>query len=93
MKQSPHLPFYARVNTRGNDYKLINHSFHYDLHKHFFLHTLLISGTLCLIQSSMLARLMHLKHGGISFGRTKQLNFYFAIDLIGTGNKAEEVIK
>ena len=32
----PHLSFYARASTRGNDYKLVNHSFHYDLRKHFF---------------------------------------------------------
>ena len=33
---SPHLPSYARADTRGNNYKLLNHSFHYDLHKLFF---------------------------------------------------------
>ena len=32
----PHLPFYARANTRGSSYKLVNHSFHYDLRKHFY---------------------------------------------------------
>jgi len=40
----------------------------------FFLHALLKSGTACLIQLLMLALLMHLKHGYISFGSTKQLN-------------------
>jgi len=35
---SPDLSFYARASTRGNNYKLVNHSFHYDLRKHFFLH-------------------------------------------------------
>ena len=34
------LSFYARASTRGNNYKLVNHSFHYDLRKHFFLHVL-----------------------------------------------------
>jgi len=33
---SPDLPFNERANTRGNNYKLQNHSFHYDLRKHFF---------------------------------------------------------
>ena len=32
---SPDLPFNDRANTRGNHYKLQNHSFHYDLRKHF----------------------------------------------------------
>ena len=32
----PDLTFYARASTRGNNYKLVNHSFHYDLRKHFF---------------------------------------------------------
>jgi len=30
------LSFYASAGTRGNNYKLVNHSFHYDLRKHFF---------------------------------------------------------
>jgi len=25
-----------KANTRGNNYKLLNHSFHYDLRKHYF---------------------------------------------------------
>jgi len=33
---SPDLSFYARASTRGNNYKLVNHSFQYDLCKHFF---------------------------------------------------------
>ena len=37
---SPDLPFNERANTRGNHYKLQNHSFHYDLRKHFFPHAL-----------------------------------------------------
>jgi len=37
---SPDLAFNERANTRGNHYKLQNHSFHYDLRKHFFLHAL-----------------------------------------------------
>jgi len=37
---APDLIFNERANTRGNHYKLENHSFHYDLRKHFFLHAL-----------------------------------------------------
>jgi len=33
---SPGLPFNERANTRGNHHKLQNHSFPYDLRKHFF---------------------------------------------------------
>ena len=33
---SPDLSFYPSASTRGNNYKLVNHSFHYDLRKHFF---------------------------------------------------------
>jgi len=31
---SPDLPFSEGANTRGNTYKLHNHSFHYDVRKH-----------------------------------------------------------
>jgi len=41
---SPDLFFYARASTRGNNYKLVNHSFSYDLHKHFSLHVLYVFG-------------------------------------------------
>ena len=37
---SPDLAVNERANTRGNHYKLQNHTFHYDLRKHFFLHAL-----------------------------------------------------
>jgi len=33
---SPDLSFYASASTRGNNYKLVNHFFHYDLRKYFF---------------------------------------------------------
>jgi len=33
---APDLIFNETANTRGNHYKLQNHSFHYDLRKHFF---------------------------------------------------------
>jgi len=37
---SPDLSFYARARTRGNNYKPVNHSLHYDLRKHLFSHVL-----------------------------------------------------
>jgi len=37
---SPYPSCYARASIRDNNYKLVNHSFHYDLRKHFFLHVL-----------------------------------------------------
>jgi len=37
--RQPCLFVNERSNTRGNNYKLQNHSFHYDLRKHFFLCT------------------------------------------------------
>jgi len=58
---SPDLSFSDRDNTRGNNYKLHNQSFYYDLRKYFCLHILLIPGIACLIQLLMLALLMHLK--------------------------------
>ena len=56
------LSFNERANTRGNNYKLHNQSFHYDLLSIFSLHVSLIPGMACLIQLLMLALLMHLRH-------------------------------
>lgn len=39
---SPYLFFSSRANTRGNNYKLLDHTFHYDLRKQFLLHTSII---------------------------------------------------
>ena len=46
----------------GNNYKFINHSFHYDLCKHFFRHVLLIFGTVCLVPNSVLTHLKAVQH-------------------------------
>jgi len=35
-KVSPQLILNVRANTRGNNFKLLNHTFHYDIRKHFF---------------------------------------------------------
>jgi len=34
-KVSPQLILNKRANTRGNNFKLLNHTFHYDIRKHF----------------------------------------------------------
>ena len=39
-KASPQHMLNERANTRGNNYKLVNNTFHYNLRKHFFLHVL-----------------------------------------------------
>jgi len=36
---SPHLPFNKRANITGSSYKLLNHTFYYDLWQHFFICT------------------------------------------------------
>ena len=33
---SPNVRYYRKSNTRGNKYKLLNHTFHYDLRKYSF---------------------------------------------------------
>jgi len=37
-KVSPQLMLNETANTRGNNYKLLNHTFHYDLCKYFSAH-------------------------------------------------------
>jgi len=59
---SPQLSFCTRSNTRGNNYELRHHTFHFDLRRHFLQHVLLIYGTVCQIRLWMLTLLMHLKH-------------------------------
>jgi len=45
------LPFSSRTNTRGNNYELINPTFHYDLCKHYFTECVVVNiyGTVCQI--------------------------------------------
>ena len=52
---------------------------------------LLIFGTVCLIQWSMLVLSRHLKHHRNSFGYT--VKYDFTADLTGNGNQSEEVTK
>ena len=90
---SPDLSLNERAYTRGNHYKLQNHTFHYDLQKHFFSARIVnIWNSLpnsvvdaCTV-NAFKARLDKLwKHQSVKFD--------FTADLTGTGNRSEEVIK
>ena len=65
--ESSHLLFNTRANTRGNSYKqlykLLNHTFYYDLRKHFFSTRVVNIWNNCQILLLAQALLMHLKHG------------------------------
>ena len=89
---SPHLPFNITANTRGNNYKLLNHSFHYDLRKHYFSacivniwnslpNTVVDAGTV----NTFKARLD-------KFWSHQVVKFDFTADLTGTGNRSGVVI-
>jgi len=89
---APDVIFNERANTRGNHYKLQNHSFHYDLRKHFSAHTVNIWNSLpnsivdaCTV-NAFKARLN-------KFWQHQLVKFDFTADLTGTGNRSEEVIK
>ena len=82
-----------RTNTRGNHYKLQNHTFHYDLRKHFFSarieyirNSLPNSVVDACIVNAFKARLD-------KFWKHQSVKFDFTADLTGTGNRSEEVIK
>ena len=77
--QQYHVTF--SCNTRGNNYKLQNHSFYYDLQKHFFPARIVNIGNSLPNQLLMLALLMHLEHAQISFGSTNQLNLTLPSDV------------
>ena len=75
-----------KANTRGNNYKLLNHSFHYDLRKHYFSarivntwnslpNTVVDAGTV----NTFKARLD-------KFWSHQVVKFDFTADLTGTGN-------
>ena len=89
---SPDLSFYARASTRGNNYKLVNHSFHYDLRKHFFARIVNIWNSLPnpVVDASTVngfkARLD-------KFWSHQAVKCDFTADLTETGNRSEEVVK
>ena len=90
---SPDLPLNERANTRGNHYKLHNHTFHYDLRKHFF------SARIVNIWNSLPNSVVDactvnaFKARLDKFWKHQSVKFDFTADLTGTGNRSEEVIK
>jgi len=90
---SPDLPLNERANTRGNHYKLQNHTFLYDLRKNFFsAHIVNIWNSLpnsvidaCIVNA--------FKACLDKFWQHQSVKFDFTADLMGTGNQSEEVIK
>jgi len=92
-RASPYLPLNSRANTRGNDYKLLNFSFHYDLRKHFFTarnvniwNSLPNSVVDASTVNAFKARLD-------KFWSHQAVKFDFTAVLTGTGNRSEELKK
>jgi len=89
----PDLPFNERGNIRGSNYKLQNHSFHYDLRKHFF------SACIVNIWNSLPNSVVDactvnaFKARLDKFWQHQLVKYDFTADLTGTGNRSEEVIK
>ena len=90
---SPDLSFYARASTRGNNYKLVNHSFHYDLRKHFFL-ARIVNIWNSLPNSVVDASTVNTFKAQLDkFWSHQAVKYDFTADLTGTGNRSEEVLK
>ena len=81
------------ANTRGNHYKLQNHTFHYDLRKHFFS-ARIVNIWNSLPNSVVDARTVNAFKARLDkFWKHQSVKFDFTADLTGTGNRSEEVIK
>jgi len=84
---SPYLPLNSRANTRGNDYKLLNFSFHYDLRKNFF------TARIVNIWNSLSNSVVDASTVNAFKARLDKLwshqavKFDFTADLTGTGNQ------
>ena len=89
---STHLPFYA-VLTTGNKYEFINHSFHYDLRKHYFS-ARIVNIRNSLSNSVVDASTINVFKGQLDkFWLHQAVKYDFTADLTGTGNQLEEVTK
>jgi len=89
---SPYLPLNTKANTRGNNYKLHNHSFHYDLRKHYFsAHIVNIWNSLpnTVVDASTVNTF---KSRLDKFWLHQLVEFDFTADLTGTGNRSGVVI-
>ena len=89
---SPDLSFYARSSTRGNNYKLVNHSFHYNLHAFFSARIVNIWNSLP--NSVVDANTVNAFKARLDkFWSHQAVKYDFTTDLTGTGNRSEEVLK
>jgi len=83
---SPYLPLNIKANTRGSKYKPLNHSFHYDLCKHYF------SARIVNIWNSLPDTVVDANTVNIfkarldKFWMHQLVKFDFTADLTGTGN-------
>jgi len=80
-----------RVNTRGNNCKLLNHTFHYDIHKPFFsVRIVNIWNSLpnSVVEAcSLNAFKAHLDKVWLH----QDVKFDFRASLTGTGNRSERI--
>jgi len=86
---SPQLMLNEMVNTRGNNCKLLNHTLHYDLRKHFF------SARIVNIRNSLPNSLVEACFVNAFKARLGKIwshhdvEFNFTARLTGTGNRSE----
>jgi len=89
----PHLPSYARANTGGSNYKLVKHSFHYDLRKLFFSECI-VNIWNSLPNSGVDASTVNAFKAHLDkFWMHQAVKYDFTAVLTGTGNRSEEVTK
>jgi len=89
---SPDLSFYARASTRGNNYKLVNYSFYYNLRKHFFS-VRIVNVWNSLPNSVVNASTVNAFKARLDkFWSHQAVKYDFTADLTGTGNRSVEVI-
>jgi len=87
-KVSPQLMLNERANTRGNNYKLLNHTFHYSVHKHF-------SACIVNIWNSLPNSVVEACSVNAFKARLNKIwshqdaKFNFKASLTGTGNRSE----
>jgi len=85
---SPELRYYPKSNTRGNKYKSLNHTFHYDTQKYSFtarivniwsslLNSVVDVDTVCLFKARLDKFWMH-----------QDVLYDFTADLIGIGDRS-----
>jgi len=85
---SPELRYYSKSNTRGNKYKLLNHTFRYDARKYSFSahlvniwtslpNSVVDVDTVCLFEGRLDKFWMH-----------QDVIYHFAADLTGIGDRS-----